>query len=280
MRIKLLFCLLTISLLSTAQTMTVITTLEDGQMDTLRFGFVQNATLQVDAALGEENIFMTPVTDYEGRILQRDESNYSCAMELNTNQVYYPDNFDSKVNYRDITDTTIQNRLFELWFSDNLTDSLELICDIPLATFIYTGLLFHFDCFGDPTLPPAILAVLDDTAKHIKISMPLNLGIKQFIFITRPDILIASLEEENEDFAQGHLLLYPNPTKSTFSISHPKPENISYVSIHDLTGSLLEQYESFEAVMEISLESYASGVYVVTCVLKNGKRESHKILKL
>lgn len=43
-RLSLLIGFLTTTFMSSAQTMTVITTLINGQKDTLKFGFVQNAT--------------------------------------------------------------------------------------------------------------------------------------------------------------------------------------------------------------------------------------------
>lgn len=251
--------------------MTVITTLTNGLRDTIRFGFVSNATLNEDNSLGEQNIFMTSVNGYEGRVLQRDSSNFSCAMELNYSRMYYSVNFDSKVNYRNLLDTSLQNRLFELWYSDNQTDSVEFICDIPLNSFLFYGLLYPFDCFGDPPSPRAIVEIENDTVKHAKVKLQPGLGIKQFIFITNPNITLTSLDERISAKHDLDISVYPNPTLGRFFIQPPNSQEIKEILIYDYVGKLIEQFDSMSYTSGFDLSQYVSGVYIVKIALKNGE---------
>ena len=271
--------LLAFSIASRTQTMTVISTLTDGQRDTLRFGFFQNATLAEDNSLGELNIFMTPVDGYEGRVLQRDSGNFSCAMQLNGQRIYYPENFDSKINYRNPEDTSLQNRLFELWYSDNQTDSVEMICDIPLRSFLSGAHQYIADCLGDPPSPVGILIIQDDTIKHVRFAVHPGLGIKQFIFITNPDITITSQDEIPHTDNQININVYPNPTSGSFFVQPPNTEEISRIFIYDSIGKLMEQFDSTSYDSGIDLSFYSSGLYMVLFELRNGKYILKMLLK-
>lgn len=279
MRYNILIGLLAISISSHTQTMTVITTLTNGLRDTLKFGFVQNATLDEDISLGELNLFMTPINGYVGRVLQRDSSNFSCAMELNESRIYYPVNLDSKINYRNLLDTSLQNRLFELWYSDNQTDSMEIICDIPLKSFLWGGLQYPNDCLGDPPSPVGLLVIHDDTVKHAKVKLQPGVGIKQFIFITNPNITTTALVERISAKRDLDISVYPNPTSGSFFIQPPNSQEIRDVLIYDYVGKLLEQFDSMSYTSGIDLSQSGSGVYIVRIVLRNGEHVIKMIVK-
>lgn len=279
MRYNILICLLTISTSSHAQTISVIATLTNGLRDTLKFGFVQNATLNEDNSLGEQNIFMSPINGYEGRILQRDSSNYSCAMQFDGSRIYYPANFDSKINYRNLLDTSMQNRLFELWYSDNQTDSLEFICDIPLKSFLSYGLVAPQDCFGDPPSPIGILQITDDTVKHVKEKLQPGLGIKQYILITNPNITITALDEKAPPKNTSDISVYPNPTLKSFSVLYSNPEDLTEISVFDSIGKLIQHFDSMPEKSEIDLRQFYEGIYFVSFVIKNGDHIIKKVIK-
>jgi hypothetical protein len=279
MRYIILIGLLVFSTYSRAQTMTVITNLANGLRDTLKFGFAQNATLAEDNFLGEENLFMTPVIGYEGRILQRDSSHFSCAMEINDSRIYYPVNFDSKTNYRNISDTSLQNRLFELWYSDNRTDSMEVICDIPWNSFIWGAYQYPQDCLGDPPSPVGILVVQDDTVKHFKFKLQPNLGIKQFILITKPNITITALDEKAYVDNKMDIHVYPNPTSGRIFVQYPNTQEIKEIFIYDSMGKLIEQFDSISYNTGIDLSQYSKGAYIVEFVSGKGEHILKRIVK-
>lgn len=277
MRNILLLCLLTISIQSNGQILTLITTLTDGSKDTVKFGFVDGATQGEDASLGEMNVFMTPTNGYEGRILQRDSSNFSCAMELDRTRIYYPENFDTKVNYRDRLDTTLQNRLFEVWYSDGQTDSMEMICDIPFSSFLNGALLYSIDCIWDP--PVGILVIQDDTLKHIKFKMQLGLGVKQINFITNPEINTTSLAKGKPIKETIEINIFPNPTNDKICINSNRLEEIEDVVIYTSIGGVVDHFKSMPINAEIDISEYANGIYMIVLVLKNGEHLIKRIIK-
>jgi hypothetical protein len=279
MRYLLLIALLGVTIHSPAQVMTVITTLHDGSRDTIKFGFVQNATIGEDVALGEENIFMTPVIGYEGRILQRDQDSFSCAMLNNQPPIYYVDNFDSKVNYRNPSDTSLQNRLFETWYSDSNTDSLEMICDIPISSFLQIAYLHVDDCDSDPPAPVAILVIQDDTVTHTKMKIPLGISIKQLIYITEPGIILTSHDDHTIEKEISDLTVFPNPTQQTFTIQLHNHQKIEGVSIFNSIGQLLFWQLSNTSIAEIDLRAFSKGIYIIVVTSSNGDRAIKKVLK-
>ena len=271
--------ILAFSMPSYTQTMTIITTLTDGSRDTVKIGFVPDATLGEDIALGEQNVFMSPVNGYEGRILQRDSTNFSCAEEIDGSRIYYPDNFDSKINYRNPEDTSLQNRLFEIWYSDEQTDSVELICDIPIRSFLFTAHQYIIDCFGDPPSPMGILVIQDDTIKHIKYATTFGLGIKQLIVFAKPAIQTTSLDEMTDTDEKMDINVYPNPTSGKLSVQSPNAQEIREILIYDSIGHSIGRFDPPSVSTEIDLSPYSSGMYVGVFVLRNGERVSKVILK-
>jgi hypothetical protein len=271
--------LLTISIPSYSQVMTIITTLNNGLRDTVKFGFVPDATLDEDISLGEMNVFTTPVNGYEGRILQRDSSNFSCAVQHDNSKVYYSDNFDSKFNYRNPSDTSLQNRLFEIWYSDNQTDSLEFICDIPFKSFLLSGVQYPFDCFGDPPSPGGLLVIQDDTLKHIKAKITQGLGVRQYIFITKPDITLTAVDENALQGNKTDFNVYPNPSSGIFYFQYPSAHEIRKIYIYDSIGKENEYYETIPNILKLDLSQYSSGTYIAVFVLGNGDHIIKRIIK-
>ena len=94
MRFFTLLFILSCSISSFCQNVSVIATNYSGIKDTVRFGFANDASLEEDTLLGEKNIFLTPVNGFEGRILQRDSNNFNCAKLIDLSDVYYQNNFD------------------------------------------------------------------------------------------------------------------------------------------------------------------------------------------
>ena len=262
-----------------AQVMTLIATHQNGLRDTLRFGFLQNATLDEDIPLGEENIFMIPVNGYEGRILQRDSSNFSCVMQLDDSEIYYTNNFDSKTNYRDIQDTTLQNRFFEIWYSDNQTDSMEMICDIPIKSFLEGAYIYPLDCNGMYPSPVGLLVIQDDTIKHIKYQLQHGLGIKEHIFITRTNLVITSIEEQNYSDKDNEIMIYPNPAFDRFYYQPRNQVEVKEIVIYDPVGRVIERFKDKPAGHAIDLNGYAGGTYMVLFILENGEQKVKVVLK-
>lgn len=259
-----------------SQNVTLMATHDSGARDTVTFGFNADASLEEDPWLGENNLFLTPVNGFEGRILQRDMDHYSCAILFDHTEVYYQNNFDSKINYRDPLDTTSQNRLFEVWYSDNQLDSIKIISDRVLREFFY-ALILVGDCHHDPPPPVGILVIEDDTIKQIEFKLPAGLGINHFIFFTAPQIT-TSIDKVTSD-RETDISLYPNPTSGHFFIHHSGDIEIEDILIYNSIGQLIRHFDSFPGKSEIDMSAYSHGSYAVIFLLKNGKQIIRKLVK-
>ena len=277
MRQILFFGLFAITFSSQAQVFTIIATTHEGEKDTVKFGFVQNATLGEDAALGEQNVFMTPVNGYESRVLQRDSIHYSCARDYYETPVYFPDNFDSKFNYRDPLDTSLQNRLFEIWHSALFPDSMEFICDIPFKSFIAQGLVFPADCDHEPPPLVGLWVISDDTSRYVKFKVE-NIGFRQQVFVTKPGITTALKELENPD-KDLDVYIYPNPTSGIFYIQSHSQVQIERIYIYNSIGNLIESFNAWPSRGEFDLGDYASGTYIIQFIPSFGNPVSRIIFK-
>ena len=49
------------------------------RVDSVTFGFDNNATIGIDTQLGEVNIFNQPAKPFDMRVVQRDSTNFSCT---------------------------------------------------------------------------------------------------------------------------------------------------------------------------------------------------------
>ena len=256
------------------QKITVIGTNTSGIKDTVQLGFSDQATLGEDPALGEENLFGTPVHDYEIRVLQRDEANHECSLsEVNGTEVTYPENFDTKINLRDEEDTTLANRLFEIWFSDYSTDSIEIISEVNLYGFL-TGYSYVHDC-DDPEFPPpvAIIQVIDD-GYHLSYKVTPGLWVKEFIFILLDQAATSISGDDDGD----DILVYPNPAADHFIVG-TEANKVDRIIIQNFQGQILQTIHNPQVHQEISMTSMASGLYVVHISFENGTKLIRKIIK-
>jgi len=75
-----------------------------GRIDSISFGIHENATVGIDTAFAETNIYGTTWDSLDMRVIQRDSNQASClASPYNgwiTDTPYYALNLDSKVNFR------------------------------------------------------------------------------------------------------------------------------------------------------------------------------------
>ena len=257
-----------------SQKITVIGTNTNGVKDTVQFGFTDQASLGEDPLLGEQNLFGTPVDDYEIRILQRDEANHECSLsQVNGTEVTYPENFDTKINLRDDEDTTLANRLFEIWFSDYSTDSIEIISEINMDGFL-SGYSYVHEC-DDPEFPPPVaILVVADEVYHIAYKVTPGLWVKEFIFILNDQVTTSISDDNDED----DIFLYPNPATDHF-IVEAETFRIDKIIIQNLHGQNLQTFNRPQIHQEISMTSMASGLYVVHISFENGTKLVRKVIK-
>ena len=75
------------------------------------------------------------------------------------------------------------------------------------------------------------------------------------------------------------LLIYPNPTKSTFTINNIENafSNFEY-KIIDLTGRFIKNGKS-KFSEQVNIESLTSGNYIIQIETENGEKFTEKLIK-
>ncbi len=80
-----------------------------------------------------------------------------------------------------------------------------------------------------------------------------------------------------EDFNQSiRIKVYPNPTQDFLTIN--SESNIESVTIYSSTGQMLQEYDVENNDLQLSLESFTSGIYFVK-VRANSKTQTIKVIK-
>jgi hypothetical protein len=77
------------------------------------------------------------------------------------------------------------------------------------------------------------------------------------------------------DYQLNTLLIYPNPTGSTFRLS----EDISKLVIYDMSYKLIETIDNYRADTEINTERYDAGIYIVSAITEKGSYQTKLIKK-
>jgi hypothetical protein len=73
----------------------------------------------------------------------------------------------------------------------------------------------------------------------------------------------------------NHVKLFPNPTTGTINVSLPEPQG--YISIMSIMGDILKNIPVTQKEMQIDLDSYARGMYLIL-VKQNGLNTAHRII--
>lgn len=79
-------------------------------------------------------------------------------------------------------------------------------------------------------------------------------------------------KNQSIDSINSSLLLYPNPTKHSVTLTYNECSSSSLIEIYDMTGRLIMDYkpEMTSGNMELSLDNFVSGIYIV--VLKDNNQ--------
>ena len=83
-----------------------------------------------------------------------------------------------------------------------------------------------------------------------------------------------------EELSETKVTIYPNPTRGMLKVDISGVEKFenARISLYDLTGKLLQQWEGISQSNEIDLSDRTPGMYIMQ-VAYNGKISSWKIIK-
>lgn len=85
----------------------------------------------------------------------------------------------------------------------------------------------------------------------------------------------------NEIPSLSSLLIYPNPTRFQFAVITPGQSSTLDITIHDMTGKLVEVIHVYQQTQSIDVTTLAAGTYMLSIISEDQKiNEQHLLIKL
>ncbi len=122
---------------------------------------------------------------------------------------------------------------------------------------------------------------------------PLNVNNNNFVKLNNSLFFVANFNSNGNELwkltattlstsqfnSENEIKVYPNPTSNVVNIKFPNDFKGNY-TLYDKTGKLIYKHNIDALDIQFSLESYASGLYLLVLTNDKGKQiQSHKILK-
>jgi hypothetical protein len=239
------------------------------RVDSVTFGYLDNATLGIDAQLGEVNIFNRPIQAYDMRVIQRDSMNFSCSATflydfnsrvIDTLEHYYATNFDSKINFRSNRDTSFLNRLFEVKF---LTLNINKFLLYPLKPNQYAGGNlngFRVDLDSCLSKTPVVISWLNFDKPPPTFGSARS-TLSNFVFLFPPGFVLDSKEATIITKTR----VYPNPASDVLTIDNIEVGKVKALRLFDILGRevLNQKVEGSESV-QLNVSQLSRGTYLLT----------------
>lgn len=231
-----------------------------GRKDTIIFGVNDTSTLGVDTVLGEINIFGAPHDSLDIRIIQRDSANFNCIRESNysslpTANLYFPNNIDSKIDFRPFGEFESVYNNFEIY--------------IHAVSYPVTIWADFTQIQGSYLEGYSSIHLLDSNCNTTETQSIYYNSAKDSLFIL-PDstynTLVAHFEHEvgikEKKLIKSLIKIYPNPSKGMFTVTFFE-QFTGLISISDVTGKIIYS-EDLTGVMKIEkLLNASQGIYFV-----------------
>jgi len=254
----------------------IFLTIQDmsGNEDIVEFGFNSQATIDLDLNLGEANIYNENF-DEGVTIIQRDSfSYYNCGTSTHTgSREYYENNFDSKINYRNLDDFENGN-IFEFKINwDNLT-SIKFSSDqINLGKEV--ELILNHDTCG-----LAIDLVLISTEDIYEIEL---IGIPQTNFENLKKLKVKfnqSFISNTSNLVRDNHKVFPNPTNQDVQLESNLFGIVGF-TIYNSTGQLVKRKMFSQPIHNFVISNipHDQGIYFLKLEFEDGISATHKIVK-
>lgn len=257
-----------------AQTYKLIAVDSKQNIDTVIFGdpFPIDATVGVDAQLGEVNIYGRPYNTLEIRSIQRDSIFHHCLVDQRWSHenLYFDENVDMKIDYRhtflDPWRVEPRNRNYEfIIYAENYPVYILGFSNGGTADFYFTLLDSVCNVVQDYYLAknnvtaPDTLFIINDKAYNTILS-----------FIMEP----ADVKQiQDEKFK-----IYPNPFSDTFKIENYE-WTIFEFDIINITGTVIYKSGAVNKTTELNLSFLDKGLYFLRLTEDEKQVYIRKILK-
>ncbi len=257
-------------------------------VDTVTFGFANNATMGIDQALGEIDITDVPIDTYDIRVIQRTAEDFECLYNENAEAVHFSTSFESKNNLRpSFTSSEDDNSLYfeVISYSNNFDGGYSIILvdyvrnlQDPIDQY-FMGLSAVSECsesnnmfldtnvFDGSPFPLAALLLLptplgsDDLYTH-------------FYFKLERDITTST----NEPILSPYKI-YPNPADEFVNLQGYQPEDSAY-ELYNIQGQLVKQGYLSTTQTKINTTDLPAGSYIVKILSNNGQVASRSLLSI
>lgn len=234
-------------------------------VDSVVFGFTLDATMGIDVQLGEQDISDAPTQTYDLRVIQRTANDFYCLYDEESNKITYDVGFDSKTNFRGITENGT-GKYFEVI---NMSENFDGGYFIGLEGYIdsqndindyYLGFFAAYSC------PPSLITyndLLDGIPGQLNgvIVTPRDWSTdslyKSFYFYIEPD---SSLISSTLSFQDSVIVdFYPNPAEA---IVHIESKSFFNVELYDAIGRRVLLSDTDTKLLDV--QNLPAGVYYLS----------------
>ena len=223
-------------------------------------------TLGIDSVYGEENIYGTPFESLDIRVIQRDSSEFNCIRESSNQHwtapnLYFPNNIDSKKDFRPFGNFHSENNNFEVFIHAE---------NYPIIVY------------------GQIVSEYADFIQVFSLNSDCSIAENEFIYsqnfqplFTLPDssfntMVVNFQHEVSIDYLQTKpsWKVFPNPAQDQLKITDL--ENIAgTLSLIDLQGKTLNTYSITQKEdFNIELHQLQSGLYFIQLIDDSNQKVS------
>ncbi len=254
------FCFATTS---SAQEVELLAVTQFEVLDTVRFGYNTDASIEVDDNLQEDDISGLPWLGKKLRIYQRDSMNFNCLYDItstDTTEIYFDVNFDSRVNLRG-TPVNTSNRFFEVEVNGIEEEGgLILRSGTENLTELIEKIIVHYgECLFETSMFP-----LDSSFILNEINIPVqstltNNYIRGVTIAFRGE----TTQTTNINLRRRQLFCFPNPASEVLNYYLPEGfvENGSVIKVYNSIGQLVITTSTVSNQLNINL--LPAGTYLL-----------------
>ena len=238
-----------------------------GRKDTITFGMSDSATVDIDSAFNEVNIYGTPLDSLDIRIIQRDTNNYECIGNyLNStpnNTQFFTTNRDLKTDIRDINFTSNYGYYGSISGTFEIAlRNVEFPIKVKCQNTSFINSAFHgwstFYALDSNCVGNMHYGLYNLVNSYFNDSIIIyDSTITNFIFLFDHEISI------NEFNTTPSWKIQPNPAQSNITLSDANTFN-GKIEILNLLGEIVLSETLFENNNpSINVEQLKNGVYFI-----------------
>ncbi len=223
-------------------------------------------TLGIDSVYGEENIYGIPFENLDIRVIQRDSSVFNCIRESSNQNwtapnLYFPNNIDSKKDFRPFGNFDSENNNFEIFIHSE---------NYPIT--VYSQIISEYSDFIQ-----AISLDSDCRVAETEFIFSQNLQpIFTFLDSSFNTMIVNFQHEVSIDYLQTKPTwnISPNPAQDHLNIT-----NLEYLdgtlSLIDLQGKTVKSYSiTQKEYLNIEVNQLETGLYFIRLIDDSNKEVS------